>query len=65
MFSVTFNTYCSFHSHKNNEYSTDPNSYQGLKHLDSDGFVVWTLTKDTIDGLPKNKNYESSFQVYF
>lgn len=65
MFSVTFNTYCSFHSHKNNEYSTDPNSYQGLKHLDSDGFVVWTLTKDTIDGLPKNKNYESSFQIEF
>lgn len=64
MFSVTFNTFCSFYSHTNNEYSMNPNSFQGFKHLDSDGFITWTLKKDIIDQIAKsNKNYESSFQV--
>lgn len=66
VFSVTFNSFCSFNNGAHeNEYSLNKNSYQGKKRLNHDGNVVWTLTKKLIDGGAKNKNLDNHFKLEF
>ncbi len=66
VFSVSFNTFCSFNSFKENEYSLNEQSCQGCKRLDEEeGKLVWTLTKELLDGGAKNKNLDTSFKLEF
>lgn len=65
VFSITFNTFCSFNSLDENEYSLNESSYQGKKHLADDKSVVWTITKDLVDGGAKNKNLDANFKMEF
>jgi len=65
IFSVSFNTFCSFNHFHENEYALNEQSYQGKKRLDSQGNLVWTLTKELVDGGPKNKNLDSCFKLEF
>lgn len=63
LFSFTFNTFCSFYTLENDEYSLHENSYQGKKAVKGNGEVVWTLTKNLIDGDKNNKFLDSSAKV--
>lgn len=65
LFSVTFNTFCSFNLPHDNEYALDENSYQGRKHIDNNNNIIWTLTRDQIDGAPKSKHLDSSCKMEF
>ncbi len=65
VFSVSFNTFCSFNSFKENEFSLNEQSCQGRKRLDEEGKLVWTLTKELLDGGAKNKNLDTSFKLEF
>lgn len=65
LFSVSFNTFCSFNSLDENEYSLNENSFQGHKKLNNDGTITWTLTRPLIDGGHKNKHIDSSCQMEF
>ena len=64
LFSLTFNTFCSFTMLENDEYSLDDSSCLGRKTTINSGEVVWTLTKSHIDGDKSNKHLDSSAKVY-